>query len=144
MTEGGALVIENKKSPVPRDPIPSMDPMVCEIMLRDLDPAFEIVASAKLYSYSDDERNGYVANVEVIERRRGQGVGRELLYRCLEACCKRFHFNNVYLKVECRSWMQEWYQRNGFVECGLDLMYPCEEENMIWMGRSVVGYVRPA
>ena len=64
--------------------------------------------------YDDDEQNCYFYSISVNEHFRGRGIG-NILLQALEQLAKAYGCKTAYLKVLKGSWMQEWYERHGYV-----------------------------
>lgn len=68
----------------------------------------------------------FIVDLFVPEESRRQGIGGKLL-KIAMAAADGLGLVPIYLKVQRRSWMREWYERKGF------RYYCTDEDNYVWM-----------
>jgi GNAT superfamily N-acetyltransferase len=103
-----------------------------------LDPDFSSIlimdktgkAFCRTYWYCDDEDTVYFDWLSVNESVRKQGIGNELL-SLHEEIGKQLGANISFLFVERDSWLQDWYQRKGYV------FYSDRNLSEIWMTKNL-------
>ena len=83
-------------------------------------------ATTTLYSYADDPSNIYLAGLRVKPEFMNKGYGRELLGLC-EKIVRGLDIITICLWVEEDSWMQDWYERLGYI------YLKKHSENHVWM-----------
>ena len=72
----------------------------------------EIVAYARLLPPNTRYAEPSIGRVLVVESARGQGLGRELIQRCLEKCELLYFGHSV--KVSAQVYLENFYQGFGF------------------------------
>ena len=82
-----------------------------------------------LYRYSDSLKSLYLANVEVFERYRNNGLG-NLILRKADHYAKRKKASELFLKCETGCWVSGWYKRHGFKHFS-------DEENFEWLRKEI-------
>lgn len=66
-----------------------------------------------LYYYNDDTSILYFSNLHVDEKYRNRGIGQKILDYVFEYA-KKHEYKDIILNVVKDSWVQKWYERNGF------------------------------
>lgn len=66
-----------------------------------------------LYYYNDDPSILYFSNLHVDEKYRNRGIGQKILDYVFEYT-KKHEYKDIILNVVKDSWVQKWYERNGF------------------------------
>ena len=66
-----------------------------------------------LYYYNDDPSILYFSNLYVDEKYRNKGIGSKILNFVFNYA-KKNGYRDIILNVIKDSWMQKWYERNGF------------------------------
>ena len=73
----------------------------------------------------------YISNLSVCEWAKNKGIGRTLLQNA-ELIAETLQYKTVSLWVKEGSWMQNWYEREGYI-------YDCKhtDEEFIWMRKII-------
>ena len=90
-------------------------------------------AFCRLYRYNNDITTVYLDWLSVDEKSRKKGIGTKL-QEIREEIGRKLGATTSCLWVKKDSWMHKWYQRRGY----LDFMDYEQEENAIWMKKSLV------
>lgn len=78
-------------------------------------------ASCTLYWYSDDISRCYISELFVEKEYRNNGIGSKLISFCIDKA-KELNFEQIILKCDKNSFMDNYYKKIGF-------KYYCEDEN---------------
>lgn len=90
--------------------------------------------SFALYTYNDDTETLYFSSLFVDEQYRNNGYGNKILQWVFNYA-KTNSFNAIVLNVVKGSWMQKWYERNGFIYVE-DCTQP-EYNGNVWMRKDL-------
>lgn len=87
--------------------------------------------SFAVYTYDDDPSTLYLANVYVVQEKRGEGLGNQIL-RMAEEIAKKMGRKEIYLQAKRNSDVHKWYKRHGYVDVEPG------DRNLEWMKKTVV------
>lgn len=85
------------------------------------------------YEYEDDIC--YLSDVKVKSKYQNKGFGNILLKHAIQIAVKR-KFEIIYLKCLADSWIQKWYEKNGFELYEYVEIKNCSEK-WVWLKRKV-------
>ena len=87
-------------------------------------------ASIAVYAYEDDSSTMYLANLQVHQRLRHQGLGREMLTQGEKFAAENGATSVDLLALE-KAWMHKWYARCGYVDLKKD------NSGYVWMTKKL-------
>ena len=85
-----------------------------------------------VYQYDDDPDSLYFSNLFVKEENRGNGIGNVIL-KHIDDIAKEKDAARIILRVKKESFVQKWYERNGYTYIEDDQ----EEPGFVWMKKQI-------
>lgn len=85
-----------------------------------------------VYQYDDDPDSLYFSNLFVKEENRGNGIGNVIL-KHIDDIANEKNATRIILRVKKESFVQKWYERNGYTYIEDDQ----EEPGFVWMEKQI-------
>lgn len=82
-----------------------------------------------LYAYNDDSDSIFLSNLEVNNDFRNNGIGNFMLDLAVNHLAPNLGRTKLYLCVDEKSWMFDWYKRKGFKFVGKNY----ERDGYVWV-----------
>lgn len=86
-------------------------------------------SSLCLYAYNDDPYSIFLSNLEVNHNFRNKGIGNYMINVVVNHLAPNLGRTKLYLCVDEKSWMFDWYKRKGFKFVGKNY----ERDGYVWV-----------